>query len=1520
MAEVTGNFGENPIELNNAATETTLKQLLAAMMILAKGAGKDKKFEQDLEKELKRLAEESKKSADQQKKISAEQKKQATQEQKDADQAHKDAERKAKADAAAVKATQEYEQAQKSAQSAIKNVGKELIDLASGMSQVLGALAGMDDSASKAAGALGQIPIVGGFLAKALGPAADAAEKVYDSFKKVSSVGAGFSGSFSQMIGAASGAGLTLDQFTGIVAKNAQGLAMFGGTTEDGAKRLANIGKTMKQSGLNDSLLKLGYSTEQINDGMASYISTMSRTGALRGMSDAQVAQASTKYMKELDGLARLTGESREQKQKEMDELARDAQLNAAISHLSAEEQENARKLIASYPKQHQAAIKDMVATGNITSDAAIKFNAMMPQAAGKFMQMGRTLDAGGKLTKEATEGTYDAYLDEAKVARDRNKNLVKFNRDYDNEFSGIVEATGRQKGAHKKIAAEQEKQAADEKSSAEALGKFKQNIAVMGNQFLDSLQKNFINNGGMEALSKALGMMSKFAMDYVVPAFTTLMNGLSKVAGFLDSAFGPAITGAILVFAPLAGAVGAAIFALYQLVTASRALSAIQAMQARQAAGGVVGKATDVLSGPAGKAGGTLSKMSNIFKSVLPSLGKFGSVMGTMFNVVGRVAGTLVRFLGPIGMAIGAIMLIKEGLELFGVDLSGFTDAVMKPFAAVWEGLGDVLNTVSNFISDTFVDSFYKVSDFLENVFIGTFRFVSDTIEDYVAPAFEFIGDVISDHVMPIFESIGDFLKDVWMSALDGASSAIKWVGDKFNALGSYISDKLSPAFSFLGGKIESVSSFFSDLKNKMVFFARGFDSIGGVTTFVGQQFQEFGMTMKGIGLSLRDKLSWLPGITAPSTAEKEALERERQELSDAKKDAEEKRNEVAMKREEEAAKKEAARKEKRDAEDIATANKRAQRDDEQAQRRAKRDADYAKKKSDKDNKAVDDKTEREKKAEEDKKAAEAGEKVDYSDPISMLKSFGKQQKSKMSAEAELADNRKKAADELKASEDGLRATAEKLSKAKTDEERKLALAEMEVAKKRLNDASEADKKAKAATIKEEKTSTGKAYTVEGGKTTAEGKPVGPQAAPSMTGNKIEGLGKIAAQFESGGKAGTVSTGHGDFGGKSYGAFQLAGRGGKAGNEVDEFLKSSGYADKFKGMKVGSADFDKKWKEMGEDKDFAKAQQQHAVKTHYDPQMEKLKKSGIDLSGKGAGVQEAVMSTANQYGANTETIIKALKGKDTAKMDDKEIINAIQNYKAENVKTNFKSSSVKVQEGVAKRIEQERAALLNVKGPTAQGQIKMEDGVTVKTPLDGKKAAEAPQGKLAKYNKNYDAEFDKVVKPEDSLKKGEELVNDKKPVSKSATPTAAPTPSSEEYKVNGRPVTKEQYDQFMKANPDLANMAKGSGAPKAGVSPVTPSSTQAVEQATKDKEQEKAKAAEQEKAAAEKARTEMAQNDPRRVDKKTASGAGQETPESLLASLNTKMDQLIQVSKRTADLNDRQLSVQKGLTTDLYG
>jgi hypothetical protein len=44
-----------------------------------------------------------------------------------------------------------------------------------------------------------------------------------------------------------------------------------------------------------------------------------------------------------------------------------------------------------------------------------------------------------------------------------------------------------------------------------------------------------------------------------------------------------------------------------------------------------------------------------------------------------------------------------------------------------------------------------------------------------------------------------------------------------------------------------------------------------------------------------------------------------------------------------------------------------------------------------------------------------------------------------------------------------------------------------------------------------------------------------------------------------------------------------------------------------------------------------------------------------------------------------------------------------------------------------------------------------------------------------------------------------------------------------------------------------------------------------------------------------------------------------QESSESLLASLNTKLDQLIKINKNVSDLNERQLSVQKSLSGDLY-
>jgi hypothetical protein len=209
--------------------------------------------------------------------------------------------------------------------------------------------------------------------------------------------------------------------------------------------------------------------------------------------------------------------------------------------------------------------------------------------------------------------------------------------------------------------------------------------------------------------------------------------------------------------------------------------------------------------------------------------------------------------------------------------------------------------------------------------------------------------------------------------------------------------------------------------------------------------------------------------------------------------------------------------------------------------------------------------------------------------------------------------------------------------------------------------------------------------------------KPPSSSAVQSTLGT-TPGLGAVARQFESSkGGAGTVGQVKGDYGGASYGIYQMSSKMG----QVQQFLKENEkYGKQFEGLTAGTEDFNKKWKELGGDKGFEEAQQAYAKKQYYDAQVKTLGELGGKLAGKGRGVQEALFSTGVQYGGGSKVIEKALGGKDVDKMSESDIINSIQDYKAQNVSSNFKSSSAEVQASVAKRIERERSALMAQVGP----------------------------------------------------------------------------------------------------------------------------------------------------------------------------------------------------------------------------
>jgi hypothetical protein len=206
--------------------------------------------------------------------------------------------------------------------------------------------------------------------------------------------------------------------------------------------------------------------------------------------------------------------------------------------------------------------------------------------------------------------------------------------------------------------------------------------------------------------------------------------------------------------------------------------------------------------------------------------------------------------------------------------------------------------------------------------------------------------------------------------------------------------------------------------------------------------------------------------------------------------------------------------------------------------------------------------------------------------------------------------------------------------------------------------------------------------------------------------------LGQTSKLFESGkGGAATVSSGKGDYGGASYGTYQLSSKMG----EVQNFLKGSKYGDQFAGLQPGTPEFNAKWKEVAKvDPEFGGAQHDYIKATKFDPAMAGLKKSGIDLSKDGAAVQDAIWSTSVQFGAGgAQKLVKnAFKDKDVSKMTEAEKISAIQDYKIANNDKLFSKSDDNVRAGTAKRAVEEKKRLLALADQDASANAGVKDAM----------------------------------------------------------------------------------------------------------------------------------------------------------------------------------------------------------------
>ena len=213
------------------------------------------------------------------------------------------------------------------------------------------------------------------------------------------------------------------------------------------------------------------------------------------------------------------------------------------------------------------------------------------------------------------------------------------------------------------------------------------------------------------------------------------------------------------------------------------------------------------------------------------------------------------------------------------------------------------------------------------------------------------------------------------------------------------------------------------------------------------------------------------------------------------------------------------------------------------------------------------------------------------------------------------------------------------------------------------------------------------------------------PQPQPQPTAVRDRTLGKLSAKFETGGRGpGTVSTGHGDAGGVSYGSYQMTSVGG---GTVGKFVSEVDFPfrDDFKNLRPGSAEFTAKWKAIAaaQPEAFQKSQHEFIKRTHYDLLLaDILRDKGLDVNTRSHTVQDVVWSTAVQHGAHNSIVQTAMGTLNVRPQDaefDKRFISAVYAERGrkntQGILVHFAKNSLDVQKGVANRFrDEERDAL----------------------------------------------------------------------------------------------------------------------------------------------------------------------------------------------------------------------------------
>lgn len=412
--------------------------------------------------------------------------------------------------------TQQLQSSLKQLGTSIKTLGSDLAKGEKGASVYSNSLSSGADALADYTAKFGPAGRALGFATKAITAFGVAAMKqsdqLFESFQKVSRAGAVGAGGITELYDSMKKLGYVpaeLERMGQLFAENSKYLALYSSSAIEGSKMFAGVADTIQNSPLRAQLFNLGLSVDDINKGVAGFIKQEGALGKLRGTNQAELAAGTKAYLREMEILTRLTGQTREDMETQREQAMQIDAFYAGLKELG--------------PDAREQALQAFNQMSNISTKAAAEFAAnfngaitgstdLLMSTGGAVMQYNKDFfEKGGKAT-DAMQGMADA----AKPFVGVTDQLAKIGGQFGLTSREITMLTNKGldpfREAYEKTAVEVDKAAAGFDRTTDAQAKMRDNQIKAGQNMSD-----FVNLGvkpatiAMQGLTYAVEFLTSF-------------------------------------------------------------------------------------------------------------------------------------------------------------------------------------------------------------------------------------------------------------------------------------------------------------------------------------------------------------------------------------------------------------------------------------------------------------------------------------------------------------------------------------------------------------------------------------------------------------------------------------------------------------------------------------------------------------------------------------------------------------------------------------------------------------------------------------------------------------------------------------------------------------------------------------------------------------------------------------------------------------------------------------------------